>query len=120
QPETSDSAADIFGDEEIPETASREDLDDLFAEEEAEASPSTQPEDLEADWLTDESVETQQPETSDSAADIFGDEEIPETASREDLDDLFAEEEAEAAPSTQPEDLEADWLTDESQEIEQP
>jgi chemotaxis protein histidine kinase CheA/ActR/RegA family two-component response regulator len=120
QPETSDSAADIFGDWDIPETPSREDLDDLFAEEEAEATPSTQPEDLDEDWLTDESVETPQPETSDSAADIFGDEEIPETASREDLDDLFAEEEAEAAPSTQPEDLEADWLTDESQEIEQP
>ncbi|MEQ9359942.1 response regulator [Coleofasciculus chthonoplastes] len=120
QPETSDSAADIFGDEEIPETASREDLDDLFAEEEAEAAPSTQPEDLEADWLTDESQEIEQPETSGSAADLFGDWDIPETSSREDLDDFFAEEEAEASPSTQPEDLDEDWLTDESQEIEQP
>ncbi|MEQ9494242.1 MAG: hypothetical protein RJP96_11570, partial [Algiphilus sp.] len=68
----------------------------LFAEEEAEASPSTQPEDLEADWLTDESQEIEQPETSDTQADVWEEWETPEKTPREDLDDLFAEEEAEA------------------------
>ncbi|MEQ9372766.1 MAG: response regulator [Coleofasciculus chthonoplastes F3-SA18-01] len=124
QPWTSEteSAANLFGDWETPQAPSNEDLDDLFlfAEEEAEATPSTQSEDLDEDWLTDESVETPQPETSDSAADLFGDWDIPETASREDLDDLFAQEEAEAAPSADLEDLDEDWLTDESVETPQP
>ncbi|WP_446397788.1 response regulator [Coleofasciculus sp. E1-EBD-02] len=120
QPETSNSAADLFGDEEILETAPSEDLDDLFAEEEAEAAPSAELEGLDEDWLIDESVETPQPETSDSAADLFGDEEILETEGSEDLDDLFAEEEAEVAPSAELKGLDEDWLTDESPEIEQP
>ncbi|MEQ8997027.1 MAG: response regulator [Coleofasciculus sp. B1-GNL1-01] len=95
QPETSDSAADLFGDWDIPETPSDEDLDDLFAaEEEAEVAPSAELEDLDEDWLTDESVETPQPETSDSAADVFGDWDIPETPSDQDLDALFSLEEA--------------------------
>ncbi|MFP4103954.1 response regulator, partial [Coleofasciculus sp.] len=71
-----------------------EDLDDLFAQEEAEAAPSAEVEDLDEEWLTDESVETPQPETSDSAGDLFGDWDIPETPSDEDLDALFSLEEA--------------------------
>jgi len=39
-------------------------------------------------------LETPQPETSDSAADLFGDWDIPETPSDEDLDELFSLEEA--------------------------
>ncbi|MFP4102984.1 MAG: Hpt domain-containing protein, partial [Coleofasciculus sp.] len=124
QPETLDTAADLFGDWETPETAPSEDLLDLdlFGEEDKEAlAESVKPEDLEADWLTDEYQEIEQPETSETAADLFGDEEILETAASEDLDDLFGEEEEEAlAESAEPEDLEADWLTDEYQEIEQP
>ncbi|MEQ9620916.1 response regulator [Coleofasciculus chthonoplastes] len=98
QPWTSEteSAANLFGDWETPQAPSNEDLDDLFlfAEEEAEATPSADLEDLDEDWLTDESVETPQPETSDSAADLFGDWDIPETPSDEDLDELFSLEEA--------------------------
>ncbi|MEQ9487036.1 response regulator [Coleofasciculus sp. F4-SAH-05] len=94
QPETSDTQADVWEEWDIPETAPSEDLDDLFAEEEAEASPSADLEDLDEDWLTDESVETPQPETSDSAADLFGDWDIPETPSDEDLGALFSLEEA--------------------------
>ena len=122
QPETSESAADLLGDWETPETAPREDLDDLFVQEdEAEAAPSAELEDLDEDWLTDESVETPQPETSDTQADVWDEWETPETAPREDLDDLFVqEEEAEAAPSAELEGLDEDWLTDESVETSQP
>ncbi|MEQ8869696.1 MAG: hypothetical protein RIC92_13275, partial [Roseovarius sp.] len=88
---------------------------------EAQAAPSAELEGLDEDWLTDESVETPQPETSDSAADVFGDWDIPETPSDEDLEELFAaEEEAEVAPSAELEDLDEDWLTDESVETPQP
>ncbi|WP_446400594.1 Hpt domain-containing protein, partial [Coleofasciculus sp. C1-SOL-03] len=114
QAETSDSAADLFGDEEIRETASGEAVDDLFAQEEEEAAtPSTELDDLDEDWFTDESPQTPQAEPSDSAADLFGDEEIRETPSGEEVDDLFAQEEEEAAPSAQVEDLDDDWFTDE-------
>ncbi|MEQ9014356.1 MAG: hypothetical protein RID90_07905, partial [Marinovum algicola] len=94
QAEPSDSAADLFGDWDIPETAPGEDLDDLFAQEEEETTPSAQVEELDEDWLTDESAQTPQAETSDSAADLFGDWDIPETPSDEDLNELFSLEEA--------------------------
>ncbi|MEQ9237364.1 response regulator [Coleofasciculus sp. E2-BRE-01] len=123
QPWTSEteSSADLFGDGETPQAPSNEDLDDLFAEDGEESFDSSAPvEDLEADWLTDESQETPQPETSDTDSDILGEWETPGTAPSEDLDDLFAEEEAEAAPSAELEGLDEDWLIDESVETPQP
>ncbi|MFP4578278.1 MAG: Hpt domain-containing protein, partial [Coleofasciculus sp.] len=124
QPWTSEteSAANLFGDWETPQAPSNQDLDDLFAEDGEESFDSSAPsEDLEADWLTDESQQTPQPETLDTAADLFGDWEITETAPSEDLDNLFGEEDEEAlAQSVEPKNLEADWLTDESQQTPQP
>ncbi|WP_446357334.1 response regulator [Coleofasciculus sp. G2-EDA-02] len=121
QPETSQTQEDLWGEWETTETPSSEELDDLFGEAEEEAlASSAEVEDLDADWLTDESKGTPQPETGETQADIFGDWETPETPSGEDLDDLFAQEEAELANSAEVEDLDADWLIDESQQIQQP
>ncbi|MEQ8540867.1 MAG: Hpt domain-containing protein, partial [Coleofasciculus sp. D1-CHI-01] len=127
QPWTSEteSAANLFGDWETPQAPSNEDLDDLFAEDGEESFDSSAPvEDLETDWLSDESQQTPQPEISDTQADVWDEWETPETAPSEDLDDLFGEqgeqEEEALAESAEPEDLEADWFTDESQQIEQP
>ncbi|MEQ8752302.1 MAG: hybrid sensor histidine kinase/response regulator, partial [Coleofasciculus sp. G1-WW12-02] len=79
---------------ETTETPSGEDLDDLFAQEEAELANSAEVEDLDADWLIDESQQIQQPETGETAADIFGDWETPETSPSENLEELFSLDEA--------------------------
>ncbi|MEQ8751945.1 MAG: Hpt domain-containing protein, partial [Coleofasciculus sp. G1-WW12-02] len=126
QPWTSEteSAADLFGDWETPQTPSSEDLDALFTEDEdGEESfdSSAEVEDLDADWLTDESKGTPQPETPQTQEDLWGEWETTETPPSEELDDLFGEAEEEAlASNAQVEDLDADWLTDESKGTPQP